>query len=99
MQRDIKTIGFHRIVMKRDSDNFRSSAIIGIIDRIKAMNKDIKIIIYEPLLQGKTFRGCNISADLEVFKSMSDLIIANRKSAELEDVQQKIFTRDIFEDN
>ena len=99
LQRDIKTIGFHRIVMKRDSDNFRSSAIIGIIDRIKAMNKDIKIIIYEPLLQGKTFRGCNISADLEVFKSMSDLIIANRKSAELEDVQQKIFTRDIFEDN
>jgi len=99
LQRDIKTIGFHRLAMKKDSDNFRSSAIIGIIDRIKAKAKDIKIIIYEPLLQGKTFRGCNISADLEVFKSMSDLIITNRKSSELEDVQQKIFTRDIFGDN
>ena len=90
----IRTVGIHRLGMKKDSDNFRSSAILGIIDRIKA--KDLEVIIYEPLLLEENYRDCKVISDLEDFKSTSDVILANRKSNDLEDVESKVFTRDIF---
>ncbi len=89
-----KTVGFYRLVMKEGSDNFRSSAIKGIMKRIKA--KDIDIIIYEPLLDSKTFFGSKVIQDLSDFKESSDLIITNRMSDCLKDVNSKCFSRDIF---
>jgi UDPglucose 6-dehydrogenase len=94
IKEDIRTVGIHRLGMKKDSDNFRSSAILGIIDRIKA--KDLEVIIYEPLLLEENYRDCKVISDLEDFKSTSDVILANRKSNDLEDVESKVFTRDIF---
>ena len=91
---DVRTVGIHRLVMKKDSDNFRSSAILGIIDRIKA--KGLEVIIYEPLLLEQKYKGYKVISDLEDFKSMSDVIIANRKSTDLKDIESKVFTRDIF---
>jgi len=90
----IRTVGIHRLGMKKDSDNFRSSAILGIIDRIKT--KGLEVIIYEPLLLEENYKDCKVISDLEDFKSISDVILANRKSNDLEDVGSKVFTRDIF---
>lgn len=97
LKRDHHTIGFHRLAMKQGSDNFRSSAIIGIINRIKSQN--VRIIIYEPLLLEDEFNDCEVISDLNDFKSMSDVIITNRKSPDIEDVDSKVFTRDIFGNN
>ena len=94
IKEDIRTVGIHRLGMKKDSDNFRSSAILGIIDRIKA--KDLEVIIYEPLLLEENYRDCKVISDLEDFKSTSDVILANRKSNDLENIGSKVFTRDIF---
>jgi UDPglucose 6-dehydrogenase len=89
-----KTVGFHRLIMKEGSDNFRSSAIQGIIKRIKA--KGVEVLIYEPALQELKFFGSEIVKDLNAFKLRSDIIIANRQSTELSDSDSKVFTRDIF---
>ena len=89
-----ETIGFHRIVMKEGSDNFRSSAIQGIIKRLKGKGK--KIILYEPLLEHDQFYGLDVVNDLDKFKSLSEIIITNRHSEELTDVMNKVFTRDLF---
>ena len=95
---DLKTIGFYRLVMKANSDNFRTSAVIGIMDRLK--KKGMEIIIYEPLIQDENlFNDFELFTDLEAFKARSDLIITNRKSDELDDVESKLFTRDIFGEN
>ena len=94
IKEDIRTVGIHRLGMKKDSDNFRSSAILGIIDRIKT--KGLEVIIYEPLLLEENYKDCKVISDLEDFKSISDVILANRKSNDLEDVGSKVFTRDIF---
>lgn len=91
------TIGFYRLIMKSGSDNFRSAAIQGIIKRIK--NSEIKMYIYEPLLNDEKFENISVIKDIEEFKSRSELIITNRITEELKDVSEKIFSRDIFLNN
>ena len=91
------TVGIYRLVMKEGSDNIRESAVQGVMKRIKS--KGIKIIVYEPKIQDKDFFGSEVFKDLDKFKTNSDLIVANRYSEELEDVQSKVYSRDIFKVN
>ncbi len=88
-----KIVGIYRLTMKSNSDNFRSSAIQDIINHLK---KKVKVIIYEPMTKDKTFNECEIISDLNEFKNKSDIIIANRINDELEDIKDKVYTRDIY---
>lgn len=92
-----KIVGLYRLVMKEGSDNFRSSAIQGIMERIKA--KGIEILIYEPEFDSNVFSGLKVIKDLNSFKKLSDVIVANRKDSNLNDVYSKCFSRDIFGNN
>jgi UDPglucose 6-dehydrogenase len=91
------TIGFFRLVMKEGSDNFRSSAIQGIMQRVKHFGADA--IIFEPNLSDKTFDGFEVISDIKEFKKRSSIIVTNRDSDSLEDVKEKCFSRDIFNEN
>jgi len=90
-----KKVGVYRLAMKEGSDNIRESSMQGIMKRVKA--KGIPMIIYEPLIKEETFFNSPVYTDLEQFKKDADLILCNRNSSELSDVQEKIFTRDIFQ--
>lgn len=94
LKKNPSVVGFYRLVMKEGSDNFRSSAIQGIMKRIKA--KGIEVVIYEPNLKERRFFGSRVIANINDFKSCSEVIVANRVCNELADQQHKLFTRDLF---
>ena len=92
-----KTVGFYRLVMKAGSDNFRSSAVQGIMKRVKA--KGITVVIFEPSFDGDIYFGSKVLPDIKEFKQIADVILTNRHAADLDDVLEKVFSRDIFGEN
>ena len=87
-------IGIYRLVMKAGADNFRQSSILDVMMRLK--EHDAEVVIYEPNFPGEYFEGSKVLQDLEAFKEMSCVIVANRYNAELESVKEKVYTRDIY---
>ncbi|MBR7552536.1 nucleotide sugar dehydrogenase [Allobacillus sp. GCM10007491] len=94
IKRSPKTVGIYRLTMKLDSDNFRQSAIQGVIERLQ--NQDIEVVIYEPTLEADQFNGMRVIDEFESFKQEVDVIVANRLAEELKDVSDKVYTRDVF---
>ncbi|MDR0284183.1 MAG: nucleotide sugar dehydrogenase [Propionibacteriaceae bacterium] len=94
LARGPRVVGVHRLIMKSGSDNFRSSSVFGVIERLRAAGVDV--IVYEPAAGGTTIAGCELVGDLAGFKARSDVIITNRAAPELADVADKVYTRDLY---
>lgn len=89
-----RVVGIYRLTMKSNSDNFRASSVQGVMKRLLAC--DIRVIVYEPILEEDAFLGCPVVADLEMFKALSDIILANRYHVELDSVKDKVYSRDLY---
>ncbi|MEN2775822.1 nucleotide sugar dehydrogenase [Acetivibrio clariflavus] len=94
LKREPKVVGIYRLTMKTDSDNFRESAVQGIMERIK--RKGVEVVVYEPALKEDKFLRSKVIKDLDEFKGISDVIVASRLSDEIKDVMNKVYTRDLF---
>ena len=94
LQRKPNIVGIYRLIMKSGSENFRSASIMGLIERL--IDREIEICIYEPLHNSEEFNGIKVINSLEDFFEMSDIVIANRSSNELDQVKDKVFSRDLF---
>lgn len=89
-----RVVGIHRLAMKHGSDNFRASSILGVIERLQ--DRGVEVVIYEPTIHEPEFNGLRVESDLGAFKAQADVILANRRSDELDDVASKLYTRDIY---
>jgi len=94
LKREPKVVGIHRLIMKSESDNFRFSAVQGVMKRLKG--KGVEVVVYEPALPEDTYFGSTVHRDLDEFKAAADLIVANRLVPELDDVRDRVYTRDLF---